>query len=78
MPLSGLVVRRLLPIAPERMLDDPVVLIEGPRTVGKSTLLRAIAQETGAVVLDLDDPAMRDAVAADPGPFVTGQSLRSR
>jgi hypothetical protein len=70
--LSGLVVRRLLPIAAERMLDDPVVLIEGPRTVGKSTLLRAIAQETGAVVLDLDDPAMRDAVAADPGTFVSG------
>lgn len=72
MPLSGLVVRRLLPITAERMLDDPVVLIEGPRTVGKSTLLRAIAQETGAVVLDLDDPAMRDAVAADPGAFVPG------
>ena len=72
MSLTGLVVRRLLPIATERMLDDPVVLIEGPRTVGKSTLLRAIAQEAGAVVVDLDDPATRDAVAADPGAFVAG------
>ncbi|MGI8685437.1 MAG: ATP-binding protein [Acidimicrobiales bacterium] len=71
--LSGrMVVRRLLPLARERMLDDPVVLLEGPRSVGKSTLLRSIATETGAVLLDLDEPATRDAVAADPGPFVSG------
>jgi uncharacterized protein len=71
-PPGGIVPRRLLPIATERMLDDPVVLLEGPRTVGKSTLLRAIATEKQAVLLDLDDPATRDAVAADPGTFVAG------
>lgn len=71
-PSGGMVARRLLPIATERMLDDPVVLFEGPRTVGKSTLLRAIAREKGAVLLDLDDPATRDAVVADPGTFVSG------
>jgi len=54
------------------MLDDPVVLLEGPRSVGKSTLLRSIATETAAVLLDLDEPATRDAVAADPGAFVSG------
>lgn len=48
------------------MVDDPVVLLEGPRSVGKSTLLQAIAAERGARVLDLDDLATCDAVAADP------------
>jgi predicted AAA+ superfamily ATPase len=69
---SGIVARRLLPLVRERMLDDPVVLLEGPRSVGKSTLLRAIAAATGAVLLDLDDPATRDAVAADPAAFIGG------
>ena len=71
--LSGrMVARRLLPLARERMVDDPVVLLEGPRSVGKSTLLREIVAATGGVLLDLDDPATRDAVAADPGAFVAG------
>lgn len=72
-PSGGTIARRLLPVALERMLDDPVVLLEGPRTVGKSTLLRAVAAETGAVLVDLDDPATRDAVAADPALFVSGE-----
>ena len=71
---GGLVARRLLPLALDRMLDDPVVLLEGPRSVGKSVLLRAIAEQTGAALLDLDDPATRDAVAADPGVFVSGDN----
>ncbi|HLI56982.1 MAG TPA: AAA family ATPase [Actinomycetota bacterium] len=72
-PSGGTIARRWLPVALERMLDDPVVLLEGPRTVGKSTLLRAVAAETGAVLVDLDDPATRDAVAADPALFVSGE-----
>ena len=46
----------------------------GPRAVGKSTLLRAIAASCGATVLDLDDPATRQAVADDPGTFVAGST----
>jgi len=46
------------------------VLLEGPRSVGKSTLLHLVAAEIGATVLDLDDPSTRDAVAADPATFV--------
>jgi len=71
-PLLGVVARRVLPIALERMADDPVVLLEGPRSVGKSTLLREVAANCGATLLDLDDPATRDAVAADPATFVEG------
>lgn len=54
------------------MSDEPVVLLQGPRAVGKSTLLRALAVGRGAEVLDLDDLATREAVAADPGLFVGG------
>lgn len=71
-PLAGMVDRRVLALALERMADDPVVLLEGPRAVGKSTLLRAVAASCGAILLDLDDPATREAVATDPGTFVTG------
>lgn len=37
--------RRALPMVLDRMADDPVVLIEGPRTVGKSTLPKAVNSE---------------------------------
>jgi predicted AAA+ superfamily ATPase len=70
--LQGIVTRRVLPLALERMVDDPVVLLEGPRSVGKSTLLLAIAAERGARMIDLDDVATCDAVAADPATFVAG------
>ena len=56
----------------ERMADDPVLLLEGPRSVGKSTLLHEIAALRGARILDLDDLATRDAVAADPGTMIAG------
>lgn len=64
--------RRVLAVAMERMADDPVLLLEGPRSVGKSTLLREIADLRGARILDLDDVATRDAVAADPGTMIAG------
>lgn len=70
--LNGLVERRVRPVAAERLRDDPVVLLEGPRSVGKSTLLQELAQAMGAELLDLDVPATRDAVAADPSTFVSG------
>lgn len=64
--------RRVLPIVLDRMIDDPVVLIEGPRSVGKSTLLKEVALACGGRVLDLDDPATRDAVSVDPARFIEG------
>ncbi|KLL09725.1 ATP-binding protein [Protofrankia coriariae] len=70
--LRGLVPRRLAPIVASRMLEESVVLLQGPRSVGKSTLLRNLAGEVGAELVDLDDVAIRDAVARDPGTFVAG------
>lgn len=69
---SGLKPRRLTALALERLSEDPVVLLEGPRSVGKSTLLAELARTVGADLLDLDDPATQQAVARDPAIFVNG------
>ena len=66
------VTRRIEPVIRSRMLDEPVVALQGPRAVGKTTLLRAVAQASNSMVLDLDDPATRAAVDADPVTFVSG------
>ena len=68
-----LVPRRLEDIAVCRMAESPVVLFQGPRSVGKSTLLRMLAVRYGGRVVDLDDPAVRAAVSDDPGLFVAGR-----
>ena len=76
MDTSGdLVDRRIVDVALARLSDEPVVLLEGPRTVGKSTALRELARRLGGEVLDLDDPATRDAVAADPSTMIQSDSL---
>lgn len=61
-----LVDRRVHAVALERFRESPVLLLEGPRAVGKSTLLRQLAAEIGGQVLDLDDLDTRAAVARDP------------
>lgn len=71
-PLQNIVDRRLLEVVANRMLEEPVVMLHGARAVGKSTLLRAIAETFGREVVDLDDLATRDAVRADPALFLGG------
>ena len=66
--------RRVLGVVSDRLAEEPVVALQGPRTVGKSTLLREIARHHGVEVIDLDEPAVRDAVTADPGNFAAGAS----
>lgn len=70
-PLAGKVARRLLPVLRARMQDEPVIVLHGPRSVGKSTLLRDLANEFTTPVIDLDELAVRDAVAADPALFAS-------
>jgi len=70
--LTGIVPRRIGAVTLDRLGEEPVVLLQGPRSVGKSTLLRRLAGDTGARLLDLDDVATRDAVASDPATFVGG------
>lgn len=53
------------------MSQEPVVILHGPRAVGKSTLLRRLAEQYGEDIVDLDDLPTRQAVASDPGLFVS-------
>jgi predicted AAA+ superfamily ATPase len=71
-PLESIVARRLQSIIRARLGDEPAVGLQGARSVGKSTLLRTIADRAGTVVLDLDDLDQRAAVAADPMLFARG------
>jgi hypothetical protein len=68
--LTGLAKRRLVDVAAARIAEEPVVVLNGPRTVGKSTLLGQLAERLGRPVIDCDDPATRSAVRADPGRFI--------
>lgn len=70
----GYISRRVLDVLTTRMADEPVVALQGPRTVGKSTLLAEVAQRHGVTMIDLDDPEVCDAVTADPATFVAGPS----
>ena len=63
--LAGKAERRLEPLLAERAEVEPVIALHGPRSVGKSTLLADFARAHGVPVIDLDDPATREAVVAN-------------
>ena len=48
------------------MADTPVVLLNGARQTGKTTLARAMAEKTGAEYFTLDDAATLALAASDP------------
>ena len=68
--LTGLASRRLGEVVEARLAEEPVVVLNGPRTVGKSTLLSELARRLGRGVIDCDDLATRAAVRSDPARFV--------
>ena len=70
MTLQPLVPRSVLPRLEEALADSPVVLLQGPRQSGKTTLARTLAQERGYEYLTLDDDVVRAAAQADPVRFV--------
>ena len=47
-----------------------MIAMHGPRSVGKSTLLRRFAERNKVDVVDLDDLVVRDAVAASPSVII--------
>ena len=69
--LSSIVPRRVLDVLLARLREEPVVVLEGPRTVGKTQLMQTAAAQLGVEIFDLDDPATRDAVRADPSLFAS-------
>jgi predicted AAA+ superfamily ATPase len=52
------------------LADTPVVLINGARQTGKTTLAQSIAQETGAEYVTFDDVAALSLAGADPSGFI--------
>jgi uncharacterized protein len=64
--------RRVLGVAAQRLHETAVLALQGARSVGKSTVLRAIADAREVPVIDLDDTAMVDLVSASPTDFVSG------
>jgi len=64
-----LIRRYLLPRIEEAMQDTPVVLVNGPRQAGKTTLVRQFA-DAARTYVTLDDAATLAAVRHDPVGFV--------
>ena len=56
----------------EALGDTPVVLLNGARQVGKSTLAQEVMGETGAAYFTFDDATTLAAASGDPGGFVRG------
>ena len=66
-------IRRAIEDAIRRaMADTPVVLLNGARQTGKTTLVQAIAETTGAEYFTFDDAATVALVAGDPSGFIRG------
>lgn len=64
--------RRVLAVARERMAETAVLALQGARSVGKSTVLAALAVEHQVGIIDLDNSAQAALVAASPDDFVLG------
>ena len=60
------IVRRLLPVVRDRMNHTPVLLIEGPRGVGKSTLLAQLAADLQTHVIDFDNEDVLEFSRSNP------------
>lgn len=56
----------------EAMSDTPVVLLNGARQTGKTTLARELAARTGAQYFTLDDSATLALAGGDPTGFIRG------
>lgn len=54
----------------QAMSDTPVVLLNGARQTGKTTLAQAVADRTGAQYFTLDDAATLGLAAGDPNGFI--------
>jgi predicted AAA+ superfamily ATPase len=74
-PLAGIATRRISALLDELLQVEPVIALHGPRSVGKSTVLNALANARRVPVLDLDDISTRDAVSANPQTAVSTSGL---
>jgi hypothetical protein len=68
-PAGGLR-RSIAPRVHEALDDTRVVMLQGARQVGKSTLAKAIVAERGGMLVTLDDRLAQETAEADPHGFV--------
>ncbi len=64
--------RHIAPLLTEALADTPVVLINGARQSGKSTLAQAQSTGTPRQYLTLDDAVVLNAAKSDPAGFIDG------
>lgn len=57
--------------------DTPVLLVQGARQTGKTTLVEALGRELDATYQSLDDTTTLAAVRADPGGFLAAHASRT-
>ena len=63
----------LMPLLQEALSDSPVVLVNGARQTGKTTLVQALPQsEPPRAYFTLDDAGVLSAVQTDPAGFLAG------
>lgn len=72
-PLGEVLRRRAEPLVREALSDTRVVLINGSRQCGKSTLAAVATQSLGAEWRSLDSATWRQAAINDPTEFVSGR-----
>jgi predicted AAA+ superfamily ATPase len=53
-----------------RLADSRVVVLTGPRQIGKTTLTRQLSEERDGTYVTLDDPGVLSAASADPSGFL--------
>jgi len=66
--------RHISPLLVDALADTPVVLLNGARQTGKSTLVKSLAASSAYRYLTLDDHAVLAAAKNDPAGFVAGLS----
>ena len=74
-PIGRLLRRHAEQAIREALQDTRVVLVNGARQSGKSTLLRQLARADATAWRDLDLPVIRQAALADPAGFVDYQDM---
>src|SRR5271166_319462 len=72
-PVAGMIHRNITDHLLQAMADTPVVLVNGARQTGKSTLVQSDELvEPGRQYLTFDDPSILAAAKRDPRGFVSG------
>lgn len=69
-PLGRILPRKVAGVVAEALTDTRVVLVNGARQGGKSTLVAQIGAARGADLLSLDRASVRQAALEDPATFV--------